>query len=140
VDVAVRGRKNPKVELLERVPLFQGLTKSELRRVADVTDEVELPAGRTLTTEGARGREFVVLVDGEAEVRRDGRRINVLRGGDFLGEIALLSDRFRTATVTTTTPTRALLVSESDFDALMRDVPAIRMKVLETAVSRLTFS
>lgn len=140
MDVAVRGRKNPKVELLERVPLFQGLTKSELRRVADVTDEVELPAGRTLTTEGARGREFVVLVDGEAEVRRDGRRINVLRGGDFLGEIALLSDRFRTATVTTTTPTRALLVSESDFDALMRDVPAIRMKVLETAVSRLTFS
>lgn len=129
--------RDAKLELLERVPLFEGLRKRQLRRIASVADELELPAGRVLTSEGERGREFVVLVDGSADVQRGGRRINVLRGGDFLGEIALVSDRLRTATVTTTTPVRILLLTARDFRALMRELPALRTKVLATATARL---
>lgn len=128
-----------KLELLARVPLFSSLRKQDLRRIAALADELDLPAGRTLTAEGEPGREFVVLVDGHAEVRREGRRINVLDGGDFLGEIALVSDGPRTATVITTTPTRILLVTARDFRALMRELPAMRRKVLATAALRLAF-
>jgi CRP-like cAMP-binding protein len=126
-----------KLELLARVPLFSSLPKRDLRRIAAIADELDLPAGRMLTAEGEPGREFVVLVDGHAEVRREGRRVNVLDGGDFLGEIALVSDGPRTATVITTTPTRILLVTARDFRALMRELPAMRRKVLATAALRL---
>jgi CRP/FNR family cyclic AMP-dependent transcriptional regulator len=130
-------RRDAKLELLRRVPLFHGLGTRELRRVAAVADEIEIPAGRTLTAEGQPGREFVVLVDGDAEVRREGRRLNVLHRGDFLGEIALVSDQPRTATVTTTSPARILLLTARDFRALMRELPAIRRRVLATAALRL---
>jgi CRP/FNR family transcriptional regulator, cyclic AMP receptor protein len=132
-------RKDAKLELLGRVPLFASLQKRELRRIAAIADELDLPEGRTLTTEGAPGREFVVLVDGDAEVRREGRRINVLHDGDFLGEIALVADGLRTATVITTTPARILLVTARDFRTLMRDLPVMRRKVLATAAMRLAF-
>jgi CRP/FNR family transcriptional regulator, cyclic AMP receptor protein len=129
--------REAKLDLLARVPLFANLQKRDLRRIAAIADEVDLPAGRTLTAEGSPGREFVVLVDGHAEVQREGRRINVLREGDFLGEISLVADRPRTATVITTTPARILLVTARDFRTLMRELPAIRRKVLATAALRL---
>jgi CRP/FNR family transcriptional regulator, cyclic AMP receptor protein len=126
-----------KIELLSRVPLFDGLRTRELRRVASLADEIEIPAGRRLTAEGERGREFVVLVDGDAEVRREGRKLDALHGGDFLGEIALVSDGPRTATVTTTSPARILVLAARDFRALMRELPAMRRRVLATAALRL---
>ena len=129
-------RKDAKLELLKRVPLFEHCSKTELRRIAAVADELDLPEGRALTTEGKNGGEFVVLVEGLAEVRRRGRRINVLAGGDFLGEIALVADRPRTATVTTTTPTRILLLTARDFRAVMREVPSIQGKVLTALAER----
>jgi CRP/FNR family transcriptional regulator, cyclic AMP receptor protein len=130
-------RRDAKLELLSRVPLFQGLRTRELQRIAAIADELELPAGRTLTAEGEPGREFVVLVDGSAEVRREGRTINELRGGDFLGEIALVSETPRTATVTTTTPARILVLTPRDFRTLMRELPTMRARVLATAALRL---
>lgn len=131
--------RDAKLELLGRVPLFQGLGRRELRRIASIADELDLPAGRRLTAEGAPGREFVVLVDGRADVQRGGRRINELHGGDFLGEIALLSETPRTATVTTTTPARILLLTQRDFRTLMRELPAMRRRVLAAAALRLAF-
>jgi CRP-like cAMP-binding protein len=130
-------RTDAKLDVLRRVPLFHGLRARELRRVAALADEIEIPAGSTLTAEGERGREFVVLVNGDAEVRREGRRLNVLHGGDFLGEIALVSDLPRTATVTTTSPARILLLTARDFRALMHELPAMRRRVLATAALRL---
>jgi CRP-like cAMP-binding protein len=131
--------RDAKLELVARVPLFHGLRSRELRRIASIADELDLPAGHRLTTEGEAGREFVVLVDGKAEVQREGRRINELRSGDFLGEIALVADRPRTATVTTTTPARILLLTRRDFRTLMRELPAMRRRVLATAALRLAF-
>ncbi len=130
-------RRDAKIELLRRVPLFERCSRRELQAIAAVADELALPAGRALTREGAPGREFAVLVEGLAEVRRRGRRVDVLSAGDFLGEIALVADRPRTATVTTTTPVRILLLTGRDFLRLLRDVPSLQPKVLEALAERI---
>ena len=133
----MRLRKNAKIELLKRVPLFERCSKSELQRIAGVADEVNLPAGRELMREGERGQEFVVLVEGRAEVKRKGRRLRELSDGDFLGEIALVADVPRTATVTTLTPVDILLMTARDFRTLMREVPSLQPKVMYALAMRL---
>jgi CRP-like cAMP-binding protein len=130
-------RKDAKLELLRRVPLFDRCSKGELQQIAGLADELEVPAGRELTKEGRTGYEFVVLVEGVADVRRKGRRVNILYAGDFLGEIALITGTPRTATVTTTVPSRVLVVTARDFRRLLRETPAIQMKVLEALAARL---
>ena len=130
-------RKDVKVELIKRVPLFADCSKSELRQIAETADEVDVPTGTMLTKEGASGKEFVVIVDGAAEVRRRGRKINELGSGDFLGEIALVSGAPRTATVKTTEPTRALVLTAQAFRSLMRRVPSIQLKVLAALARRI---
>jgi len=130
-------RKNAKLELLKRVPLFQRCSKKELNEVASLADEIDLPAGRKLASEGARGAEFVVIVEGAADVTRKGRTINTLGSGDFLGEIALVAGVPRTATVTTTEPSRLLVVTSQAFKTLLRDSPSIQAKVLEALAARI---
>jgi CRP/FNR family transcriptional regulator, cyclic AMP receptor protein len=129
--------RNAKIELLKRVPLFAQCSKRELGRIAQLADELALPAGRALTKEGASGREFVVIVEGAAEVQRKGRRVNTLGSGDFLGEIALMADRPRTATVTTTEPSRLLILTGRDFRTLLLELPSLGTKVLEALAARL---
>ena len=130
-------RKNAKLELLRHVPLFERLSKRELEAVAALADEVQLPEGRKLTQEGATGTEFVVIVEGAADVRRRGRKINSLGSGDFLGEIALVTGAPRTATVTTTAPTSVLVITARGFRSLLRTNPSVQLKVLETLAARL---
>jgi CRP-like cAMP-binding protein len=130
-------RRDAKIELLRRVPLFAQCSRKELAQVALVADELDVGAGKVLTREGDPGREFFVLVEGVAEVRRRGRRINTMSAGDFFGEIALVSKRPRTATVTTTEPGRLLVVTGRAFGELMRKMPSIQLKVLRTLVDRL---
>jgi CRP/FNR family transcriptional regulator, cyclic AMP receptor protein len=131
-------RKNAKIELLKRVPLFAGCSKRELGEIASVADELDLPSARDLTTEGSTGREFVVLVEGEAEVLRKGRLVAGLGPGDFVGEIALVTGRPRNATVRTRGPARVLVLTTSGFRTLMRDVPSIQAKVLTALAQRIT--
>jgi CRP-like cAMP-binding protein len=130
-------RKNAKIELIKRVPLFERLSKRELEEIARLADELDLPPGRNLTKEGAAGHEFVVLAEGEAEVKRNGKTINHLAAGDFLGELALVTGRPRSATVTTTSDTRLLVITSAAFRRLMRDMPSIQAKVLDAVASRL---
>ena len=130
-------RKNAKVELIKGVPLFERLSKRELEEIASLADELDLPAGRNLTKEGAAGREFVVLAEGEADVTKNGRTINRLSSGDFLGELSLVTGRPRTATVTTTSDTRLLVITASAFRKLMRDTPSIQEKILDAVAARL---
>jgi CRP/FNR family cyclic AMP-dependent transcriptional regulator len=129
--------KNAKVELIKRVPLFAGCSKRELAEVAGIADEIEMPAGSALTREGATGHEFLVLVDGSAEVKRKGKTVNQLGSGDFLGEIALITGVPRTATVTTTRPSQMLVITARDFKALLRRMPSLQFKVLDALASRL---
>jgi CRP-like cAMP-binding protein len=130
-------KRDAKVELLSRVPLFAECSKSELRQIAEVADEVQVPEGYELTREGASGREFVVIVEGAADVRRRGRKVNALVDGDFLGEIALVSRGPRTATVRTTAPTHALVITAPAFRSLLRKTPSMQWKVLEALAERL---
>jgi CRP-like cAMP-binding protein len=130
-------RRNEKVEMIKRAPLFAACSKRELEEVARIADEIDLREGKEMTRQGSRGREFFVLLEGEAEVTRDGQRINQLGPGDFFGEIALVSDSPRTATVTATTPVRTLVVTATSFKRLMDDQPEIQRKVLVQLAERL---
>jgi CRP-like cAMP-binding protein len=126
-----------KLKLIQGVPLFSRLSKKGLEDVAMIADEIDLPAGKTLAKEGARGQEFVVIVEGEAEVQKDGATINTLSDGDFLGEIALVTKQPRTATVTTTKPTRALVITERDFLSLLKRSPEVGAGIVEALGERL---
>ena len=95
--------QNAKVEALRRAPLFQGLSKKELRKLARVTEDLAVEAGTVLCREGRLGREFYVIVDGVAEVTKGGKRLVTRKAGEFLGEIALITTMKRTATVTAKT-------------------------------------
>ena len=130
-------RKNAKIDLIARVPLFERCSKRELAEIASVADELSLPAGRKLVSEGALGHEFVVIAEGAAEVKRRGKVVNRLGAGDFLGEIALVTGQKRTATVTTTKPSRLLVLTAPAFRSLLRNQPALQLKVLDTLAERL---
>jgi CRP-like cAMP-binding protein len=126
-----------KVDLIKRAPLFWNCSKRELRQIAQIADEIDLREGKEMTRQGDRGREFFVLLDGEADVTKDGNSINQLGAGDFFGEIALVSDSPRTATVTATSPVRALVITDRSFKRLLKDQPDIQSKVLAALAARL---
>jgi CRP/FNR family cyclic AMP-dependent transcriptional regulator len=130
-------RRNEKVELIKKVPLFAGCSKGELEQIAQIADEIDLSEGKEMTREGSRGREFFVLLEGDAEVTKDGSSINKLGSGDFFGEIALVSDSPRTATVTATSPVRALVITDRSFRRLLDEQPEIQRKVLVALAERL---
>jgi len=129
--------KDAKIELLRNVPLFAGCSKAELQQVAQLADELDLAQGATLIREGERGREFIVVAEGTVEVTRGGKTINQLGAGDFIGEIALVVDRPRTATVTATSPVRLLVVTDRAFTRLLEQVPSISVKVMQSLGERL---
>ena len=130
-------RQDSKVEALARTPLFVGLSKKELRELARKTDDLTVEAGEVLCKEGELGREFFVIMDGEAEVTRKGRRLEQRGGGDFFGEIALIEDIPRTATVTAKTPLRLFVLTSREFRPMLDDHPAIERKVLRALAKRL---
>jgi CRP/FNR family transcriptional regulator, cyclic AMP receptor protein len=129
-------RKNAKVEMLRRVPLFAQCSKKELEEIAGVTDELQLADGRELTREGARGREFFVVIDGELEVRRSSRKVATLSSGDFVGEMALITGKPRNATVTTKGPVRALVITDRVFTRLLLASPTIQLKIMRELAER----
>jgi len=133
----MRLRKNTQVELLQAVPLFASCSKTELERIASLADELDLADGATLIREGERGREFLVIVDGTVRVTKGGKKIRDLGPGDFIGEIALVSDVPRTATVTATSPVRLLVVTDRAFRGLIEEMPSIATKVLQSLGERL---
>lgn len=133
----MRLHKNAKVELLKAVPLFGNCSKAELQRIASLADELDLAEGATLIREGERGREFLVVVGGSVRVTRRGRKLRDLGAGDFIGEIALVSDVPRTATVTATSPVRLLVITDREFRQLIEQMPSIATKVLQSLGERL---
>ena len=133
----MRLRKDAKIELIRKVPLFAHCSKKELAEVASIADELDLGDGRVLIREGERGREFFVLLEGTADVRKGDRKRRTLKAGDFFGEIALITDAPRTATVTATSPLRVLVVTRRSFERLLDRAPQIRAKVMQALADRL---
>ena len=130
-------RRNEKVQWIRHVPLFSQCSKRELAQIASIADEIDLREGKVLIREGERGREFFVLLEGNAEVTKDGRKINTVGPGDFFGEIALVSNSPRTATVTAASPVRTLVITDRSFRRLLAEQPEIQRKVLVALAERL---
>jgi CRP/FNR family cyclic AMP-dependent transcriptional regulator len=126
-----------KADALGRCPVFAGLSRSELMQLAKATEDLEVEAGKTLTREGESGREFFVIVEGEVAVTKDGDEIRRLGPGDFFGEIALLEDRPRTATVTAESPLRFFVLTRQSFRSLLAHQPELEQKVNAALEERL---
>jgi len=127
---------NAKLDLIKGVPLFEQCSKKDLQRIAQIADELDLRAGKVLIQEGERGREFFVIVSGEVEVRRKGRKLATLGQGSFVGEMALLSKIPRTATVTAVTPLDVLVITDRAFLDLLDKMPELWPKVAQALAER----
>jgi CRP-like cAMP-binding protein len=129
--------KKRRLELLASVWLFEHCSRKELNVLQDATSEMELGEGKILTQQGELGRHFVVIVEGEVEVVRDGARIAVLGPGSFFGEMSLLDGRPRTATVTTLGPTHVLMLTTAAFNEVLATMPSVDRKLLTVLAERL---
>ena len=126
-----------KVEALKRAPLFEGLSRHELEELAKRTDDLDFAAGKVLCTEGETGGDFYVIMDGEVDVTRGGQKLATSGSGDFFGEVSLVEDVPRTATVTATTPVRCFVLSRGRFLNLLNDQPGVDRKVMHALAKRL---
>jgi len=122
---------------LQEVSIFSELSKKEIKAVARLMTEVSIDEGKVLTEQGTRGREFMVIVDGSAEVDIDGTVVAQLGPGDFLGELAIISGAPRSATVRTTSTTLIETLNRREFMALLDESPTLSKKILVGAVKRL---
>lgn len=122
---------------LASVPLFAACSKKELGLVARRAEHLQVDARRVLTTEGATGREFFVILDGKARVTRGGKRVATLGPGDYFGELALLDRSPRNATVIADTPMEVVILGQREFSGLLDEVPGLGHKLLAGMARRL---
>jgi CRP-like cAMP-binding protein len=131
------ARRDSYIEHLTQVPLFSACSQDELRKLSRRTTDIPIAAGHTLVKEGERGLEFFVIVSGRAKVSRKGRKVGELGPGEFFGELALLIDAGRNATVTALTPMEAIVLSRREFDAALADAPRMTRKIMSGMARRL---
>jgi CRP-like cAMP-binding protein len=127
----------PKATDLKSIWLFSGCSGSELRKIRASLDSVSVPAGKELVEEGRVGQEFFIIVDGQATVSRNGRKVASLGPGSHFGELALLDRRPRSASVVSDTAMDMLVLSQRQFNGLLESVPSIARKMLSALASRL---
>ena len=129
------------VSMLERVPLFQGLNRKQLERLAKRVVERDYTEGRMIVEQNKGGEGFFLLIEGDAEVvreRTDGNKVvvNKLHANDFFGELALLDDGLRTASVIATSPTRCLVLTRWDFMGTLQEDSAMAIPILQEMARR----
>ena len=124
-------------EVLRGIPLFATCSAHDLTSIASRVQTREYPAGATLCTQGQPGDGFFVIVDGRAEARRDGSVLRSMGPGDFFGEIALIDEGPRTATVTSSTPLRCLMIGSSEFRDVLGQNADIAVRILDAVTRRL---
>jgi CRP/FNR family transcriptional regulator, cyclic AMP receptor protein len=132
-----RQSRDAKIRLLSGVALFSPCAKHELRRIAALVDEIEAPKGKTLTREGDPGSEFFVVVKGSASATRRGRKVATIGPGSFFGEMALLDQGPRAATVRADTDMQLLVLTSRAFSSLLEDVPSVTRRILRSVAERL---
>lgn len=124
-------------EQLAKVPLFANLDKKHLKAISGLVTQIEVKEGKDLTREGEHGNEFIIILEGEAEVRV-GDKVVATRGpGDYFGEIALIANQPRTATVTAMTPMKLEVIGRREFQTMLHDNPGIATELLGIAADRL---
>jgi CRP-like cAMP-binding protein len=129
-------RKDARVELLKKIPLFAECSKKDLRDIALITEELSVDAGTVLIREGERGRDLFVVVRGQLEVYRDGDTVASIGPGEVAGEMALLSAKPRSATVTAATDSYLLKAGDRDFLALLDRTPLLWLKIARALADR----
>jgi CRP-like cAMP-binding protein len=122
---------------LAAVPLFSGLSRRELKRVAQVAQEGSFDPGDVIAEAGEDGLAFYVITSGEAKVRRNNKNVATLIPGDFFGEVSLLDGGPRTATVVASTPMKVLSILRWDFRKLLEKDPSLAPKILKELARRL---
>jgi len=122
---------------LAKVPLFSGLNSRELGRIAKASDEVTIKAGTVLVEQGQTGHECFIVVDGNATVRRNGRKVATVGPGAVIGELSLLDRGPRTATVTAETDMKVLVLDQRHFSGILNEVPALSQKLLTALAGRI---
>ena len=132
-----KGSKKEREELLQKVSMFSALNKKEVGRLAAVAEERRVESGTVLTEEGQPGDEFYVVAEGMAGASIRGRKVGTIPAGSFFGEMSLLDQGPRTATVTAELPTRLVVLNAKDFGSVIDDVPAISLKIMRGLASRI---
>ena len=130
-------RRSDRLDALAKVPLFSGLSRRHLGMIARHADEVKLDVGKVLARQGEHGLEFLLIVDGDARVERNGKVIGRLTAGDFFGEMSLIDGKPRTATVIAETTVVLLVVHRRAFGHMLDTVPGLQNSVLLTLCERL---
>jgi CRP/FNR family transcriptional regulator, cyclic AMP receptor protein len=136
VFYALRVARAP-ADLIERIPLFSGLDKGELKAIGASLNERTFDAGSAVVEEGRMGVGFFVVDAGTAAVSVDGREVRTLGPGDYFGEIALIAGTERTATITAETDLHCYGITAWDFRAMVESNPSIAWKLLQTLAQRL---
>jgi CRP-like cAMP-binding protein len=121
---------------LKSIPVFSGLSKDELRRVADCAEEIEVGAGEQLLREAAYAFEFLIIEKGAAEVVRDGDHLADLGPGDVMGELGVMTHGQRTASVVATAPSRVIYIRAQDFRHFTEDMPALGRQIRQVVRER----
>jgi CRP-like cAMP-binding protein len=129
--------RNDTDDRLKSIPIFSELSKKELRTVSRLMTAIDVKEGRALTRQGEAGREFMIITEGTAVVRRGGRKIAELGKGDFVGELAVLSGAPRTADVIATSDMMLETLTRREFMSLLDESSGIAKKILIGAVKRL---
>jgi CRP/FNR family transcriptional regulator, cyclic AMP receptor protein len=132
-----RSGKNAKADLLGNVRLFRTCTKRELARIASLVDEVDAPKGKVIVREGDPGRECFVIAEGRAKATIRGKGSSVLGPGSFFGEMSLLDQGPRSATVTAETDMHLLVLGSREFSALVNEVPTVAVGMMRGLAERL---
>lgn len=125
-----------KLALIRSVPMFASCDDREIERIGMLAEEVDLPAGRVLFSQGDNASELFIVVSGQVRVERDGAVLAMRGPGEFFGEIALVSEGTRTASATCETDCRLFVLVHRDFHSLMDEFPNLKMRVLETLAQR----
>jgi CRP-like cAMP-binding protein len=129
-DVAASWSTDDRTRHLERVPLFNGCSEAELRRIAEISTIVEVPAGTLVTEIGAPGDSFFFIIDGRVSVQTPVGLVTPLSPGDFFGEMSLLDGEPRSATITAVTALRLLVVDRLHFWRLLHETPDLVRSIL----------
>lgn len=132
-----RKGRDAKVDLLGNVRLFSTCNKRELARIASLIDEVDAPKGKVLVRQGDMGQECFVIADGKAKATMRGKGSAVLGPGSFFGEMSLLDQGPRSATVTAETDMRLLVLGSREFSALVNEVPTVAVRIMRGLAERL---
>ena len=132
----LRAMPESQVELLKRVPLFSDLDDRELKQLAASMKERTFASGDAITEEGKGGVGFFVIADGKAMVSVGGSEVRTLGAGDYFGEIGLIADVDRTATITADGPLRCYGMTSWDFRPLVESNASIAWKLLQELARR----